>query len=118
MDQLTQIELNAGWRSCDNCGRPFIPPRSAQHKRFCCVRCRDQWHYAHRAKLKEAEMAVVESKEAAGYTDNGSAAEHCSICDHWRSRGTGNQGICRIVSGVIDAAGWCRHFIHVPEAAD
>ena len=63
-------------------------------------------------------MPTVESKEAARYTDDGSAEEHCAICDHWRSTGPGDQGRCRIVSGVILPAGWCRHFIHVSEAAE
>jgi High potential iron-sulfur protein len=61
---------------------------------------------------------IIESKDAAQYTDHGSAAEHCGICDHWRSTGTGDRGACRIVSGRILAAGWCRHFIHVSEAAE
>lgn len=62
-------------------------------------------------------MPIVESKEAARYTEAGTPAEHCAICDHWRATGTGAQGLCRIVAGVIGAGAWCRHFIHVSEAA-
>lgn len=63
-------------------------------------------------------MPIVESKEASRYTDNGSAAEHCAICDHWRYAGPDDKGYCRVVAGTILAGGWCRHFIHVSEAAD
>jgi hypothetical protein len=61
---------------------------------------------------------IIESKDAANYTDFGSPAEHCAICDHWRATGTGERGACRIVSGTILAEGWCRHFTHVSEAAE
>ena len=61
-------------------------------------------------------MPVVESKEAAQYTDEGSPAEHCAICEHWRPAATAESGVCRIVSGELLARGWCRHFVHVSEA--
>lgn len=63
-------------------------------------------------------MPIVESKEAANYTEDGSPEEHCAICDHWRPRGTGDDGLCRIVAGYILAKAWCRHFTHVNEAAE
>lgn len=62
-------------------------------------------------------MPIVESKEAARYTDEGSPQEHCSICDHWRARGP-EEGLCVIVAGTIKPTGWCRHFIHTSEAAE
>lgn len=62
-------------------------------------------------------MPVVESKEAARYTDDGSPSEHCAICEHYSAGGTRDLGQCRIVSGPIRATGWCRHFLHVHEAA-
>lgn len=62
-------------------------------------------------------MPTIESKEAARYTDEGSPAEHCGNCEHYRAGGTRDQGICRIVSGVIKFGGWCRHWIDVKEAA-
>jgi hypothetical protein len=55
-------------------------------------------------------MPLIESKEASNYTDDGSPQEHCSICVHWTTRGTGETGNCEIVAGVVRAAGWCRHF--------
>lgn len=62
-------------------------------------------------------MPIIESKDAAQYTDHGSPSEHCAICDHWTATGTGDTGRCRIVAGRILAEGWCRHFVHVSEAA-
>ena len=62
-------------------------------------------------------MPVVESKEAARYTDNGSAAEHCGNCEYYLAGGTREDGLCRIVSGTIAYRGWCRHWLHVHEAA-
>jgi hypothetical protein len=62
-------------------------------------------------------MALVESKEAARYTDSGTPAEHCGSCEHYRAGGTRAEGICRIVSGKIREGGWCRHWWHVHEAA-
>jgi hypothetical protein len=63
-------------------------------------------------------MPIIESKEAASYTDNGSPAEHCAICEHYRSAAAGESGLCRIVSGTVLSGGWCRHFTPVHEAAD
>lgn len=62
-------------------------------------------------------MPIVESKEAANYTDDGSPAEHCGICEHYRRYGTTEDGTCTIVSGVVKYRGWCRHYYHVHEAA-
>jgi hypothetical protein len=62
-------------------------------------------------------MPVIESQAAANYTDNGSPEEHCSICAFWRARGTGERGMCQIVTGTISPDGWCRHFDHQAEAA-
>lgn len=45
MNQLSQINLQ---RYCDNCSRPFVVPRSAPHKRFCCIECRNKWNYLNR----------------------------------------------------------------------
>jgi hypothetical protein len=62
-------------------------------------------------------MPIVESKEAAKYTNHGSPAEHCGICEHYRAGGTRAEGYCRIVTGKILEGGWCRHFIRKKEAA-
>ena len=43
--------------------------------------------------------------EEVEYTDDGSEAEHCSICDHYVNATT-----CAIVNGVINAGGWCNKF--------
>jgi len=61
-------------------------------------------------------MPIVEDKEASRYTDNGSAVEHCSICDHWRARDVEMEGNCQIVSGTVLQGGWCRHFRYGEEA--
>lgn len=62
-------------------------------------------------------MTVVESKEASQYTDHGSPAEHCAICEYFSAGGTREVGQCRIVSGRILAQGWCRHWLFRSEAA-
>jgi len=55
-------------------------------------------------------VEVRESKQAARYTDKGTKAEHCSICDHYR-RETSDEGHCTVVTGKVAAGGWCRHFV-------
>lgn len=57
-------------------------------------------------------MPVVESKQAANYTTNGSPAEHCGICRYYSAGGTREEGTCAIVSGDIMYQGWCRHWLH------
>lgn len=63
-------------------------------------------------------MPVVESKEAAQYTDNGSPAEHCGNCTHYSAGGTREVGTCAIVSGNVLYQGWCRHWHHTHGAAE
>lgn len=43
---------------CDNCTKPFTPPPTAPHKRFCSGQCRDEWHAKRRRKAldKLAEL--------------------------------------------------------------
>jgi endogenous inhibitor of DNA gyrase (YacG/DUF329 family) len=64
MTLMTPLEpeaLCASWRSCDNCGKPIESiPSDAPHKRFCCSRCRDQWHYQARKAAKANRVSEVE----------------------------------------------------------
>jgi len=45
---------------CANCGMPFDPPPSAEHKRFCSARCRGQWH----GRRKVEGMRLLREREA------------------------------------------------------
>ena len=45
------------------------------------------------------------TQQQAHYTDRGTKAEHCEICEHYV-----NPTTCRIVSGEIRSYGWCEHF--------
>lgn len=60
---------------------------------------------------KLQEQAKPYTKEESEYTDNGSEAEHCSICNHYVS-----ETECRIVQGQIVPDGWCKHFANYDEA--
>jgi hypothetical protein len=62
-------------------------------------------------------MPIVESKEAAQYSNTGSPAEHCGICIYYIFQGTGEKGGCQIVTGEIAYGGWCRHFLATHRAA-
>ncbi len=51
------------------------------------------------------------SKSVAQYTANGSEAEHCGICKHFRA-----PRACRIVMGSIELGGWCKYWTRLPAA--
>lgn len=38
---------------CDSCSRPIEPNPRAAHKRFCSAGCRNAWHAAERAEVRE-----------------------------------------------------------------
>lgn len=40
-------------RQCEWCTKPFTPPPSAPHKRFCCSAHRDAWHARQRKEVSE-----------------------------------------------------------------
>jgi hypothetical protein len=50
------------------------------------------------------------SKAEAKYTDNGTEAEHCYICEHYVNATT-----CAIVTGKISPEGWCKYFLKEPQ---
>lgn len=45
------------------------------------------------------------SKAEAQYTDAGTKAEHCSICEHYQ-----RPRACELVRGAVSPQGWCRYF--------
>jgi len=59
----------------------------------------DEWERLVRDQVKPYTMEEVE------YTNEGSEAEHCSICDHYV-----NASSCAIVNGLISPDGWCNKF--------
>lgn len=44
-------------RQCANCSKPIDVPAHALNKRFCCDRCRNQWH---NSRIKAARELIAE----------------------------------------------------------
>ena len=53
----------------------------------------------------EEEMTKPYRKYQVQYIDEGSAEEHCSLCEHYI-----NKTECAIVQGKINPDGWCKKF--------
>lgn len=45
---------------CASCGKGFVAPPAAPHKRFCSEKCRNEWHRQERAQAVE-ELRVRSS---------------------------------------------------------
>jgi hypothetical protein len=51
-------------KRCDQCGREFVPPADAPHKRFCQTGCRQTWHTLRRQAAMQLLRATTGDKAA------------------------------------------------------
>ncbi len=66
---MTSLSPSPATRSCEHCTRPFLPPPSAPHKRFCQEGCRNAWHSGRRKAGLELLQRAGEAGDGTGEND-------------------------------------------------
>lgn len=62
--QPLPLPLNPAPQSnCINCGRPFVVPKSAPHKRFCSLTCRNQHHYHNNTVRRRLKLRLTHNSD-------------------------------------------------------